>query len=428
MLMDSTHFVEIHLIHQRTQRRTVVHLGDPVEHGESEWTLDQTGVDYNRFRFVRAGANQVSLEYLEGDSVVTIDGQLLAQSPYIVDGALLAIDDDEFRLELHENSLETAEPFIDGGWVSMTGSFRPHNEDAIGVYQQPPYHLYIVADGVGGAEAGELISEFAVKYLLTTFHQNLGSQVQWREIFRQAFVAINSEARGFARQASQQTGKPVQAGCTLTVLVIDGWDATVFHVGDSRLYHQQDGVLRQRTEDHSKVSAHNPNPNATKRNVLVKGIGKSDTIIPDIEQFRLKPGDRFLLCSDGMSDRLNHDEIAQMIASMPPQRLAARLAKMADERRSGDNITVLVLNIGTQSNPDISGVRPMPQERAFIGPQTGWTPRLQYIPDQPITADSTHNGQSSGNSTLKIGVAVLVIVIVLVIVVALVLLSSGSAF
>jgi hypothetical protein len=203
--------------------------------------------------------------------------------------------------------------------------------------------------------------------------------------------------------------------------VIDGWDATVIHIGDSRLYHQQDGVLRQRTEDHSTASANNPN--STKRNVLVKGIGKSDSMIPDIERFRLKPGDRFVMCSDGMSDRVNEPELAQLIVAMPPQRLAAHVAKMSDERRSGDNITVLVLHVGTQSNANSTGMRPMPQERAFIGPQPNWTPRLQYIADQPITVDSTHTGSSQGGA-IKFVIAAAV-VIVLLAVIGLVLFQRG---
>jgi hypothetical protein len=77
--MDSTHYTEIHLIHQGTQNHTVVQLGGLYEHGQADWVLDQTGVDYSRFRFVGDG-NGVRMEYLEGDGVVLVDGAPMQSS------------------------------------------------------------------------------------------------------------------------------------------------------------------------------------------------------------------------------------------------------------------------------------------------------------------------------------------------------------
>ena len=85
-MIDSTHYVEIHLIDQSTQKHTVIHLGGQVEYGQSEWVLDQTGVDYTRFRFVSA-AEGVRLEYVEGDSPLLIDGAPVNGSALVRDGA-----------------------------------------------------------------------------------------------------------------------------------------------------------------------------------------------------------------------------------------------------------------------------------------------------------------------------------------------------
>ncbi|MBZ0299438.1 MAG: protein phosphatase 2C domain-containing protein [Anaerolineae bacterium] len=423
--MEST-YVEIHLINQKTQEDTVVQLGDPVEQGQAEWVLDQTGVDYSRFRFIDS-AGGIRLEYLEGDSTVLVDGAPVTSAQVIRDGALLQIDDETFRCQLRRQHFESTQPSIDAGWMTITGSVRPHNEDAIGIFQQPPYYLFAVADGVGGAEAGEIISEFAIKYLLHTFSQFMGPQTDWASVFHTAVVAINEEARRYAQYLSVQGGKRVQAGCTLTAIALNGWEAQGVHVGDSRLYLQQDGVFKQFTTDHSTFPTENMDPrqtftggniNATKRNVLIKGVGKSDTIEPDLKRLRLKPGDKLLMCSDGMSDRVGEPELAGLIEGMPPQKLAAHLAKTADERRSGDNVSVIVVRIGTPHQV-ASGAQSMPQPRAFIGAQP--RPRLSTVPEV-----TTENSTDTGDSRLSLKVIIPVVIVVLIIIIVILLLARGA--
>jgi PPM family protein phosphatase len=421
--MDGTHYLEIRLTHQQTQATKLLYLGGLLEHGEADWVLDQTGMDYSRLRFVQGSAG-VTIQRIEGDSVLTVNGAPLQPDMVIDNGALLAIDADVFKCEIIEKNLTATQPVIDAGWRTITGSVRPHNEDAIGIYNQPPYHLYVVADGVGGAEAGELISEFAVKYLLDVFGRSLVPGTNWSQVLQKAVTAINSEARAWAQRASQRSGKRVQAGSTLTALVINGWEAYTVHVGDSRLYHLRNGHLEQRTEDHSTFPQDRSDPNVTKRNVLVKGIGKTDDIFPDIERFQLQPGDRLLLCSDGMSDRITDVEITTLIESMSPAALASHLAKMADDRRSGDNVSVIALHIATQANPNASGVQPnLAQPRAFIGPPANWTPHLPQqaaLPDENTTI--VENRWLSLNTVLVLAALLGVLVIV-----GLVLAQMGAA-
>lgn len=425
--MNSTHYTEIHLIHQTTQNHTVVQLGGLYEHGQAEWVLDQTGVDYSRFRFVGAG-DGVRMEYLEGDGTVVVDGTVIQSSVTVYHGSVVRIDNEEFRLELRQQRYEAALPSIDAGWMTITGSVREHNEDAIGIYQEPPYHLFVVCDGVGGAEAGEIISEFAVKYLLHEFEKYRTPNTDWASVFRTAVKAINDEARRYARFLSEQSGKSVQAGCTLTAVALNGWDAHIVHVGDSRLYLQHDGTTEQISTDHSTFpSDTGPVPTSfdggqtmmTKRNVLIKGIGKSDQIEPDLKQIRLSPGDKLLLCSDGMSDRVSAPEINGLMDGMTPQKLAAHLAKTADERRSGDNVSVIVVRINAPGQPASSG-QVMPQQRAFVGPQQ--RPRLSTVTD--IATDFATN---HGAPHLPLHLIIpAVIVVLLVIIVALILIRGGG--
>jgi serine/threonine protein phosphatase PrpC len=425
--MDSTHYTEIHLIHQATQNHTVVQLGGLYEHGQADWVLDQTGVDYSRFRFVGAG-DGVRMEYLEGDGSVMVDGSPMQSSVAVYNGSVVRIDNEEFRLELRQQRYEAAMPSIDAGWMTITGSVREHNEDAVGIYQDSPYHLFIVCDGVGGAEAGEIISEFAVKYLLYEFERYRAPNTDWASVFRTAVKAINDEARRYAQFLSEQSGKRVQAGCTLTAIALNGWDAQIVHVGDSRMYLQHDGVTEQISIDHSTFpSETGPVPTMdagqtmmTKRNVLIKGIGKSDQIEPDLKQMRLSPGDKLLLCSDGMSDRVNTPEINGLIDGMSPQKLAAHLAKTADERRSGDNVSVVVVRVNAPGQAETTG-QAMPQQRAFVGPQQ--RPRLSTVSDVATDFATNHGGS---RLPLHIIIPVVIVILILIIIVALILMRGGA--
>ncbi|MEO8393453.1 MAG: protein phosphatase 2C domain-containing protein, partial [Chloroflexota bacterium] len=186
------------------------------------------------------------------------------------------------------------------GWMTISGSVRDHNEDAIGIYERDEAALYVIADGVGGAEAGELVSAFAIRYVLTQFHN--APDDHWSALFRDALDSINAEVRRFTEDSARQTGREFRAGSTFTGVVIDGWKATVAHVGDSRLYRWRDGVAVVMTEDHSR--APNDDPTAAKHNVLMRGIGKDEYVRPDVFTLDLQPDDRLLLCSDGMSDKI----------------------------------------------------------------------------------------------------------------------------
>jgi serine/threonine protein phosphatase PrpC len=423
--MDSTHYTEIHLIHQGTQNHTVVQLGGLYEHGQADWVLDQTGVDYSRFRFVGDG-NGVRMEYLEGDGVVLVDGAPMQSSIVVRNGSVVRIDDEEFRLELRQQRYEAATPNIDAGWMTITGSVREHNEDAIGIYQDAPYHLFVVCDGVGGAEAGEIISEFAVKYMLHEFEKYRAPNTDWASVFRSAVKAINDEARRYAQFLSEQSGKRVQAGCTLTAIALNGWDAHIVHVGDSRLYLQHEGVTEQITTDHSTFPSESTGPvpmNAgqtmmTKRNVLIKGIGKTDQIEPDLKHLRLTPGDKLLLCTDGMSDRVNTAEINGLIDGMAPQLLAAHLAKTADERRSADNVSVIVVRVNAPGQAASNG-QPMPQQRAYVGPQQ--RPRLSTVTDVDTDFVTNHGTGLPFHIIIPVAIVILIVVIV-----ALLLMRGGG--
>jgi serine/threonine protein phosphatase PrpC len=265
--------------------------------------------------------------------------------------------------------------------------------------------------------------------MLYEFEKYRAPNTDWASVFRTAVKDINDEARRYATFLSQQSGKRVQAGCTLTAIALNGWDAQIVHVGDSRLYMQHDGVVEQISTDHSTFPSESTGPQhismdtgqtmMTKRNVLIKGIGKTDQIEPDLKQLRLTPGDKLLLCSDGMSDRVTTPEINGLIDGMSPQMLAAHLAKTADERRSGDNVSVIVVRVNAPGQA-VSAGQPMPQQRAFVGPQQ--RPRLSTVSEV-----STDFATNHGGPRLPLNIIIpAVIVVLIVVIVALILMRGGA--
>jgi len=272
-------------------------------------------------------------------------------------------------------NVPSSAPTLRANWLSITGSVRDHNEDAIGIYESSPASFFVLCDGVGGAEAGEFVSEFAVKRMLKTFHEAPKSPAtNWSAVMEAALRDVNSEVRRVADEATARSGKPVMMGSTMVAVVIYGWNAFVAHVGDSRLYHWRAGGIVQATEDHSTFStmmipAVNPD-GSIKRNVLMRGIGKGATIEPDLLLLNLQPGDKLLMCSDGMSDKVLADEIANAFNTMPLTAIAENLARTADTRMSKDNISVITIEIDNVPKPREFQVPE--QERAFYGYNSRW--------------------------------------------------------
>src|SRR5690606_38139776 len=249
--------------------------------------------------------DSLALERIAGSGLLLVDGKVVLTSAPIVNGSVITVGTLQYRCDVVSRGYLPPNPVVQANWITMTGSVRDHNEDAIGIYQHKNTHCFVLADGVGGAEAGEFMSEFAVKRFLAMFHRNVGKpDTDWHELMEDTVKQINADVREFAEQMSIRVGKPVQAGSTLVAMIIDGWDAYLVHVGDSRLYYWRAGVLRQTTADHStfmeNIYARIMAGDTTapiKRNVLLKGIGKDDTIEPDLITLRLQPGDKILMCS-----------------------------------------------------------------------------------------------------------------------------------
>lgn len=240
------------------------------------------------------------------------------------------------------------------GSVSITGDFRENNEDNLFVDPQARY--FLVADGMGGQSAGEKASELAVELISKRLQQSItweGGQSD-AEIIRRIDQAVeHANAEILALGLLDPSFKGM--GTTITFLVVVGDGLFVGGVGDSRAYRLRDGEIEQLTEDHSVIQALvkagtvSPEDAATHsyRNVLYRYLGSKDGGA-GTEAKKLQPrvGDRFMLCSDGVTDGVSEEVIQRILTEEDdPQSAAESLVEAAQEGGSKDNITCVVVHV-----------------------------------------------------------------------------------
>ena len=240
------------------------------------------------------------------------------------------------------------------GAVSITGNFRENNEDRY--YADPQGRFFLVADGMGGQSAGEKASELAVDHLRT----RLVSLIDFEKSPHQKVVEALDKAVGEANTEIMALGELEPScknmGTTITFLLSVGKELFAGGIGDSRTYRLRDGKLQQLTEDHSltqalvKAGTITPEDAQTHRykNVLYRYLGTRDGGTgTEPVRFSPQPGDRYLLCSDGITDGAEADVLRKTLAEQnDPQRAAEVLVKAAQDGGSKDNITCIVVHYG----------------------------------------------------------------------------------
>lgn len=229
-------------------------------------------------------------------------------------------------------------------WASAThkGLVRSNNEDALyppvsGASTEPS--LFIVADGMGGHVAGEVASRIAVETAMDTDGAP-GRRIVSANHALLLEVSENPELAGM--------------GTTMTVLQLGDSDvARVGHVGDSRAYLLRDDSIRQLTVDHTVaaeyVAAGQISPeeaqNHPQRNMITRALGLTQNLMVDEIEEPVQPGDRFLLCSDGVNSMLTDQEIADQLAADTVEEAAWGLVEAANAAGGNDNITVVVVDV-----------------------------------------------------------------------------------
>jgi len=229
---------------------------------------------------------------------------------------------------------------------SDVGLVRSNNQDS--AYAGP--HLLVVADGMGGHAGGDVASRLAIAALAPLDHSEHGTEQALSDLEHSV-----EQARRDLVRASEADPDLAGMGTTVTALLRSGNTLAMAHLGDSRAYLLRDGVLSQVTVDHTFVqhlvdtgrispdeAEHHP-----QRNVVMRVLGDFDVdLTPDLSVREARPGDRWLLCSDGMSGFVPPEQITQVLSeSESPDEAADMLITLAMAADSTDNITVIVADV-----------------------------------------------------------------------------------
>lgn len=248
-----------------------------------------------------------------------------------------------------------AETRIISGVATDVGCVREINEDAIQVVEPASAEstekrgiLAIVCDGMGGHEAGEVASRLAIE----AFVRQMRDDGKPNALLLRAMEAANLAVL----EAGTKDAKLKGMGTTCTALLVRDGLASCVHVGDSRCYMLRDAQLFLMTEDHSAVmelvrrgaitleeARHHPD-----KNVISRALGsvRNVPVTSWPQPLIVRPGDAFLICSDGLYDLVSDDDIRAAMSAELPQAACDRLVAMARERGGHDNISVAMLEVG----------------------------------------------------------------------------------
>lgn len=277
---------------------------------------------------------------------------------------------------------EDSEPLeiavIEAAGVSDQGRSRDHNEDALLI--RDDLHLYVVADGAGGHNAGEVASALVVKSIENFFEatdpvarkrpevDRFGLQTQGRRIAA-ALQKANSDVMEIARSSKKRKG---MGSTVVAVYFRPAWGKLYLaHVGDSRCYRMRDGHLEVLTHDHTMLNdvvelrpdVDDAVLSRLPTSVVTRAVGMGERVRVELRCHRFVKGDRYLLCSDGLHRDLPEDALyGAMQSPEGPADVARQLVRMANEASGSDNITALVIDVergpldgaGMRVRPDVA--------------------------------------------------------------------------
>ncbi|NRT56829.1 protein phosphatase [Leptothrix sp. C29] len=240
------------------------------------------------------------------------------------------------------------------------GRIRSNNEDSIAVVE--PAGLMVLADGMGGYNAGEVASGMATAFI----EQELGRWLQEagdaddQAVSNAMDVCVDNANRSIFN-AAHANAQYAGMGTTLVLGVFRGSRLLLGHIGDSRGYRWRDGQIQQLTRDHSllqeQIDAGLISPEQAayshQKNLVTRAMGVEDVVLLELHSHAVHPGDWYLLCSDGLSDMLDDARIAEVLRSSPDDvgKAAQALVDAANQAGGRDNIAVILVAVRACASP-----------------------------------------------------------------------------
>jgi PPM family protein phosphatase len=239
---------------------------------------------------------------------------------------------------------------------------RKQNEDSHGVDLR--HGLFLVADGMGGYEGGEVASSLAAGAMLDFIARDARDpegtwplKAQPGRSYEENLLAAAVRA-AHLQIAERRAGDDhvlSEMGSTVAAVLCRGTEAVVAHVGDSRIYRLRGGELKQLTRDHSlQAEMAAQGLQWPHRNVITRALGIPSNHTPDVARLGLEEGDVFLLCSDGLYEVMPDAVLAAVLAERDLDRAAQQLVREALERGASDNVTVVLLRAQSSESPSTS--------------------------------------------------------------------------
>ncbi len=238
------------------------------------------------------------------------------------------------------------------------GLARENNEDSVAIDETT--RLGVLADGMGGYNAGEIASGMATTYIkseLGRWLSQAGRHANAREVRRAMEICVDNANRSIFNAANsnpQYSGM----GTTLVLGVFQDERLMLGHIGDSRCYRLRAGDIAQITKDHSLLQEQmdagliTPQQAATSsnKNLVTRALGVEDAVLLEVNEHRVEPGDIYMMCSDGLSDMVDDEGIAKILGGdVPLEQKAAQLVDAANANGGRDNISVLLAQVSTDS-------------------------------------------------------------------------------
>ncbi len=229
--------------------------------------------------------------------------------------------------------------------ITNVGKVRKHNEDSM--LERTEAGMWVVADGMGGHDGGDVASQMIVN-TLKKVHEGISLE-RYIDDVEDILINVNKKLI----QKASEGGKRTTMGSTVVMMLAYEKYCVYLWAGDSRLYRLRDNELRQMTTDHSQVEQYVEQGLISREeaavhphgNMIMRAVGASQNFFLDMDIQEMKKGDRYLLCSDGLTKHTQDFEFQDMLGNGTAEEICKELIDLTLDRGAGDNVTAIVIDI-----------------------------------------------------------------------------------